>query len=223
MDIKSIFSNNLVKLMKIHNEGVKDLAIGLDVAESTVSDWKLGKKMPRSGGLQKIADHYNVNVTDLLSDIPNTINYSLSNKVINGNHILPKNQNPQLYQVSIPVLGKIACGEPILADQNIEEYRQLLFDHKPYGVLFSLKCKGDSMEPIIPNGSFVTVRQQDTVEDGELAAVLIDDEATIKRVKYAGKVILLIPENKKYKPIVLNEDNPGRILGKVIHVDYDVL
>lgn len=234
MNLKSVFSKNLQNLMTARHENVKELAESIDVADSTVSDWKLGKKMPRSGSLQKLADHYHVNVTDLLSDLIEVKPYSNNNKVdINRSSLIAKNatknslfsttDNPGIYQVSIPVLGRIACGDPILSEQNIEEYRQLLFDHKPFGTLFSLKCKGDSMEPVIPDGSYVTIRQQDTVENGEMAAVLIGDEATIKRVKRVGNTTLLMPENKKYDPIVLDAEHPGKIIGKVVHVDYDIL
>lgn len=78
------------------------------------------------------------------------------------------------------------------------------------------------MEPLIPDGSLVTIRRQLMVENGELAAVLIGDEATIKRVKFNKGNIILIPENKEYEPIILDEKNPGTIIGKVIHVDYDI-
>lgn len=78
------------------------------------------------------------------------------------------------------------------------------------------------MEPLIPDGSLVTIRRQLMVENGELAAVLIGDEATIKRVKFNKGNIILIPENKEYEPIILDEKNPGTIIGKVIHVDYNI-
>lgn len=231
MNLKSVFSKNLQDLMAKRHENVKELAESIHVADSTISDWKLGKKMARSGGLQKLADHYHVNVTDLLVDTGlitddnkvDASNSSLNTKNTTKNSLFSITNNPGMYQVSIPVLGRIACGDPILSEQNIEEYRQLLFDHKPFGTLFSLKCKGDSMEPVIPDGSFVTIRQQDTVENGEMAAVLIGDEATIKRIKRVDNTTLLMPENKKYDPIVLDEEHPGKIIGKVIHVDYDIL
>lgn len=231
MNLKSVFSKNLQDLMAKRHENVKELAESIHVADSTISDWKLGKKMARSGGLQKLADHYHVNVTDLLVDTGlitddnkvDASNSSLNTKNTTKNSLFSITNNPGMYQVSIPVLGRIACGDPILSEQNIEEYRQLLFDHKPFGTLFSLKCKGDSMEPVIPDGSFVTIRQQDTVENGQMAAVLIGDEATIKRIKRVDNTTLLMPENKKYDPIVLDEEHPGKIIGKVIHVDYDIL
>lgn len=236
MNLKSIFARNLKSLMAANDENANELAERLGVSNSAVSEWRRGRKMPRSGGLQKLADHYHVNVTDLLKDlinIPPVSNYnkvdtphnSLNNEIATKSSYfsITDTDNPRLYQVSIPVLGKIACGDPILSEQNIEEYRQLLFDHKPFGTLFSLKCKGDSMEPIIPDGSFVTIRQQDTVENGEMAAVLIGDEATVKRVKRVDDTIFLIPENQKYDPIILDKDHPGKIIGKVVHVDYDIL
>ena len=129
-----------------------------------------------------------------------------------------------MHPVKIPILGNIACGEPILAEQNIEGYTTELFDEEPDGTLFALKCQGDSMEPKIPNGATVIVREQPTVEDDEIAAVLVDDneEATLKRIKHIGNQVMLMPENQKYDPIILNKENPGRILGKVIKVSYDL-
>lgn len=129
---------------------------------------------------------------------------------------------PHNYQVRVPIIGNVACGEPIFAEQNVIGYRDLTFDHKPSEKLFMLKCQGDSMQPLIPDGSLITLVRQSTVENGDLAAVLIDDEATIKRVKFAGDEVILIPENNAYDPIVLNKDKQGKILGKVVHVEYDV-
>lgn len=74
------------------------------------------------------------------------------------------------------------------------------------------------MEPTIHDGSLVTIREQPTVEDGEIAAVLVDDdnEATLKRVKHQGDLVMLMPDNKEYDPIILDKDHPGRIVGKAI-------
>ena len=87
----------------------------------------------------------------------------------------------------------------------------------PDGPLFALRCKGD-MEPTIPDGALAIIHEQPEVEDSEIAAVQVDHdtEATLKRVKHQGDMILLIPDNKEYDPIILNKDNPGRIIGKAI-------
>lgn len=133
----------------------------------------------------------------------------------------PAEFGPTTYRVRIPVLGRIACGEPILAEQNIDCYRELSFSKKPEGTLFILKCKGKSMEPTIPDGAFVTIKVQPKVESGEMAAVLIGDEATVKRVEYHDNYIALNPDNRNYGTIKLNKENPGEILGKVVHMDVD--
>ena len=72
------------------------------------------------------------------------------------------------------------------------------------------------MEPTIKNGALVIIHQQPTIEDNEIAAVLINDSATLKRVKHVDNTILLLPDNQKYSPIVLNENDDNRILGKMI-------
>lgn len=74
------------------------------------------------------------------------------------------------------------------------------------------------MEPTIPDGSKALIREQPIVEDDEIAAVLVnsDTEATLKRVKHSGNIIMLMPNNKDYDPIIVNKDSPVRILGKAI-------
>lgn len=140
-----------------------------------------------------------------------------------SNVVYPLGDNFQ--RISIPIIGEIACGDPITAEENIEGYTEEIFEKPvPSGTLFGLRCKGHSMEPTIHDGSIVTIREQPDVEDDEIAAVLIDDdsEATLKRVKHQGGSIILIPDNKEFSPIILNKENPGRILGKVVHVSWDV-
>lgn len=124
----------------------------------------------------------------------------------------------------IPVLGKIACGDPITAEENIEEYRDAVSDLLPSGNLFYLKAKGESMSPTIPDGSYVLIREQPTVEDGEIAAVLVDNdsEATLKRVKRQQGLVMLMPDNPEYDPIVLSKEYSGRIIGKAIKFTTDL-
>ena len=97
----------------------------------------------------------------------------------------------------IPVLGMIACGEPILAEENIDSYISQPVNNLPKGRLFYLKAKGNSMKPTIPDGSLVLIRQQPEVESGEIAAVLFTDstEATIDWKKIiTPKTIIIIPK-----------------------------
>ena len=116
----------------------------------------------------------------------------------------------------IPLVGTIACGVPILAEENIEEYIDI---PKELAGDFALICKGDSMiNARIFDGDVVYIRQQDTVENGEIAAVLIDCEATLKRVRIFEDHITLEPENPMYKPLSYwgEEMNQIRILGKAV-------
>ena len=99
----------------------------------------------------------------------------------------------------LPLVGQVACGTPILAEQNITEYVDV---PKVAHANFVLKCKGDSMAPRIQDGDLVYVRKQPMVENGELAAVRIDEEATLKRVYLAPGQMILQAENPAYAPMV---------------------
>ena len=123
-------------------------------------------------------------------------------------------EQPQ--QKQIPILGTIACGAPILAQEHIESYTDL-----PGGIHadFALICKGDSMAGArIFDGDIVYIRAQEQVENGQIAAVLIDGEATLKRVRCFDDRIALEPENPTYRPLILwaEDMNRARILGKAV-------
>lgn len=115
-----------------------------------------------------------------------------------------------------PRLGAIACGEPILAEENLEGYDDVPEDIK---CDFTLICKGDSMiNARINNNDIVYIRQQAIVDNGEIAAVLIDNEATLKRVYIYDDKVVLQPENTKYAPLVYSKEemNNVRIIGKAV-------
>lgn len=121
---------------------------------------------------------------------------------------------PQMKEV--PLLGKIACGEPILAEENFDGKVRIPMD---VDADFALTCSGDSMIGArILDGDIVFIRQQPDVDDGEIAAVLIDNEATLKRVHKQAGCLILRPENPAYAPIVITgeELNNVRILGKAV-------
>ncbi len=128
-----------------------------------------------------------------------------------------KNLGPVPQTKKIPLIGTIACGNPILAEENIEEYV-----NAPKGVNadFCLYCQGDSMiNARILDGDIVFIKQQPDVDDGQIAAVLIDNEATLKRVYHnQSGGVTLVSENPVYAPMVFTSDNCNevRILGKAI-------
>ena len=224
VNVLNAIGENIRQLRKSHNYTQKHLAELLGVKPTTVASWEQGRNKPLMDKVTKLSNLFNISPTELIGKSDNIVD--LSSTSTSG--IQPTNMKPieqsGMHVVRIPIIGTIACGTPILAEQNIDGYTTELFDEKPDGTLFALKCQGDSMEPKIPNGATVIVRLQPTVEDDEIAAVLVDDneEATLKRIKHVGNQVMLMPENKKYDPILLNEENPGRILGKVIKVSYSL-
>jgi repressor LexA len=118
----------------------------------------------------------------------------------------------------LPVAGKIQAGRPILAIENIDAH--ILIDKAmfPHADSFSLRVTGDSMvEAGILDGDYVVVRPQKTIENGEIGVILIDDEATVKRVFRKKKKIILKPENKNMQPTIHNPDEIT-IIGKVAGV-----
>lgn len=183
------------------------IADKMDVAEATVQRWESGNiKSIRYEKISKLAEILKVSPSALMGWEPNN-----RPAIPAASNILPM---PEMRK--IPLLGTIACGAPVLAEEHIDGQVDI-----PVNIHadFALTCKGDSMiNARIFDGDIVYIRQQDTVENGEIAAVLIETEATLKRVRLFDDHISLEPENPMYKPIVFwNEEmNEVRILGKAV-------
>ncbi|ARK23605.1 XRE family transcriptional regulator [Sporosarcina sp. P37] len=205
-DIESVIAQNIKKLLNEYNLNQNELAKIAGVSESTVGKWVLRKSTPRMGAVQKIVDHFGIPKSYILEEKPTNL-IEVSQRTIR-----------------IPVLGKIACGDPILAEENYEDYRTVLEEGLPSGNLVYLEAKGDSMQPTIPNGAMVMIREQPEVEYGEIAAVLVNgnEEVTLKRIKKQGGVIFLMPDNPAHEPILVDEDNPIKIIGKAVKFEQDL-
>lgn len=156
------------------------------VSDKAVSAWESGLSIPRMGAIEKISSFFHVPKSILIDG------EKVSDSVPPGFLPLPETER-------LPLVGQVACGTPILAEQNIIEYVDV---PKSAHANFVLKCKGDSMAPRIQDGDLVYVRKQPMVENGELAAVRIDDEATLKRVYLAPGQMILQAENPAYAPMV---------------------
>lgn len=120
--------------------------------------------------------------------------------------------------VFLPLLGEIACGNPLLTREEHESY---VGADASLNADFCLRAKGDSMiEARINDGDIVFVRAQDTVDDGEIAAVVVEDEATLKRVYFDRKArrLVLMPANPAYAPLIYTGEELSRIriLGKAV-------
>ena len=118
-----------------------------------------------------------------------------------------------MVQNAVPIVGEIACGQPITAEQNIEGYAAL-----PDGVSadFALRCKGDSMHPTFEEGDLVLIRQQEEVIAGQIAAVGVGTEATLKRFYKTGDGVVLVADNPAYAPQVYPAGSDLRIYGLAV-------
>ncbi|MFJ4844790.1 MULTISPECIES: transcriptional repressor LexA [unclassified Streptomyces] len=116
----------------------------------------------------------------------------------------------------VPVVGRIAAGAPILAEEVVEDVFALPREVVGEGELFALEVAGDSMiGAAICDGDWVTVRRQPTAENGDIVAAMLDGEATVKRLKQEGGHVWLLPENPAYAPIA---GENATVLGKVVAV-----
>ena len=179
----------------------KELAAKIGAKHNSVSNWENDQNKPGPDTIELLCA--------ILGVSPNYF--------FNGPNIsLPSNILPLPCTRKIPLLGDIACGEPIFAEEN---YDGEVAVPDNIHADFALRCKGDSMIGArIRDGDLVFVRQQEDVDNGEIAAVLIEDEATLKRVyKYPDKLVLT-PENPKYEPLVYTgyELENVRIIGRAV-------
>lgn len=176
-----------------------------EISEEALLDWINNNTVPKDPQvIERVKGFYYLTTSDLFpqSELPELY--------------LPSNIIPLPAMRRIPMVGTIACGTPVLAQENIDGEVDLP-DHVHAD--FALRCKGDSMiNARIYDGDVVYIRQQPTVENGEIAAVLIGDEATLKRVRLFPDHITLEPENPQYRPLVYWEEemNSVRILGLAV-------
>lgn len=194
---------------------MREAARLLNMPYTTYVNYEKGLREPTSEVLIQIADFYGTTIDYLVGRDSESCQAILKEPSARQSVII-SNIIPMPEMRKIPLVGTIACGEPILAAENIEEYVSI---PKELDGDFALRCKGDSMiNARIFDGDLVYIRQQDMVENGEIAAVLIDSEATLKRVKLYDDHIVLEPENPMYKPLSYwgEEMNTVRILGKAV-------
>lgn len=121
----------------------------------------------------------------------------------------------------VPLVGRIACGTPITAEENVE---QMVCVPSRWHSTFTLTCKGDSMEPRIHDGDLVAIRSQPEVEQGEIAAVRIGDEATLKHVYLHENFIELRPENPAFESTILTKEKMNTVVieGKAVGLCRDI-
>ncbi|BFH15584.1 hypothetical protein J6TS7_56330 [Paenibacillus dendritiformis] len=192
-------ANNLRSILKRKGIFQKELSEMTGLATSTLSDYMNAKTLISPGNLQIIADALGV----MKSDIDTSMN---------------EVSEAKSEVISLPVVGRISCGKGSIAGEDIEYYHETPCSWLNGGEYFYLRAKGDSMTGArIFEGDLLLIRKQEDVEDGEIAAVLIDEEAVLKRVYKRNGTLILQSENPIYPPIICSPDDVNKItiLGKL--------
>ncbi len=203
---KERFAQRLLQLMTDNNETIYSLAEYLHLSPSAISRYTSGGMNPKTLTIEAISSKFGVNPIWLMG--------ANVDKYISDSASAIKR---------LPIMGTIAAGQPILAQENIEGYECVAADSNAD---FCLRVKGDSMiNARILDGDIVYIRQQPDVENGEIAAVLVDDlEATLKRVYKINGSIILRAENPNYPDMVFSKKEMKQIniLGKAVSFKSEV-
>lgn len=199
--------NRLKELRLSRDMTMRETAKQLGLPYTTYVNYEKGLREPNSETLISFANLYGVSVDYVIGRTADAEPYNFTEY----ENIIPvPNFN------TVPLLGTIACGEPILAAENLEGEVKIPDD---INADFALRCSGDSMiDARILDGDIVYIRQQPTVNNGEIAAVLIGEEATLKKVFISEGTITLLACNSNYQPFVYSGEklNEIRILGKAV-------
>lgn len=192
------FKDKIKQLRLSMGATLEDIATSVGVTRATVQRWESGNiENIRRDKIWKLAQALHTTPSDLMGWDDEAA-------------ALPSNVTPLRPMRKVPLVGQIACGTPILAEQNIEDYIDLPGHiHADY----ALTCKGDSMVNAgIRDGDVVYIREQPEVETGQIAAVIVgDDEATLKRFYYDGSMIQLVAENPRVPPMVFSGSEISRV------------
>ena len=200
--------NRMKDLREETHKTKAQVAREMNMPYTTYVNYEKGTREPNSEVLIMIATYFGVSVDYLIGRSESRL----------PENIIANNLIPLKQIIKIPIIGRIACGKPILAEQNYEG-----FTYCPDNVKadFVLKCQGDSMiDATIQDGDLVFIEESPVVENGEIAAVVIGEEATLKKVYYQNDTITLLPANTAFEPMVFSKEeiNSIHICGKAVAV-----
>ncbi|RNC29779.1 MAG: LexA repressor [Candidatus Dichloromethanomonas elyunquensis] len=197
-DVKKIFASNIFALRKEKGLTQLELAENLDVSKTAVSEWESANKLPNAGSIEKISAFFNVPKSTLFGE--------------GRDRFLSYDK-----MLKLPIVGRISCGNGSLAYEDIEGHEPTPEAWLNGGEYFYLRAKGDSMTGArIFDGDLVLIRQQPDVENGEIAAVLIDGEAYLKKITKHDNILILESANSTY-PTKTYDMKTGdcKIIGKL--------
>ena len=191
------------------NLTLEEVGTAVGVSKSTVKKWEDGYiSNMRRDKIAKLAKVLKLSPVSLIT----------GELIEESSKPLPNNLFPLKKIRYVPLVGRIACGTPVLAEQNFDGNVML---PESVNADFALRCQGDSMiDANIQDGDIVFIKEAPIVENGEIAAVVIGEEATLKKVYVQGCTVTLLPANSSYEPMIFkkNEINDIRICGKAVAV-----
>ena len=201
------FGTNLKKIRQDNDLTQEELAKKISTSRSNIANYENDKNMPSIDILEKLSEILNCSIDYLLgkSDIKTP---DLKDKLF-----------------LIPIVGKVAAGQPILADENIEGYLPidpLMYNLTSPNGFFFLQIQGESMNKLIKNGSYALIKKQDYAEDGDVIVAIVngDNEATVKRYKQLNQQFVMlepVSEDSSFEPITIDLKNTKfSIIGKVV-------
>ena len=204
-------AENIKRIRTEHGLSQAELGKIAGVSDKAVSTWELGIKTPRMGAVEKMANYFGIAKSAIVDDVQST----------SATSAVPPGFQPMPEMDMVPLVGRIACGTPITAEQNVE---RIVCVPSKWRSTFTLPCKGDSMEPRIHDGDLVAIRKQPEVENGEIAAVRIGEEATLKHVYLHENFIELRPENPAFNSIILSREDMNDVVieGKAVGLCRDI-
>ncbi len=193
------FAERLRSLRQEKGWSQQRLAEELKLSKSSVNMYERGEREPGFETMEALADLFHVDMNYLYGRTENR--FAQPAPAAAGR--IPQGFSPLPEMVQVPLIGSIACGTPITAEQNIKSYIGI---PAAWHADFALECHGDSMAPTICDGDVVCIRRQPAVEQGQIAAVRIGEEATLKHFYRQGNVVSLIADNPAVCPPMVFAD-----------------
>ncbi len=196
--------NRMHELRTEKGISMKEAAARLGMPYTTYVNYEKGTREPNSETLILLAEFYDTSIDYLVGKSSNPKPAAV-----------PPGFEPLPPMDQVPLVGRIACGQPITAEENLEGYVSV---PAAWHATFTLQCSGDSMEPTIHDGDLVAIRKDIQVENGQIAAVRIGDEATLKHLYLHDDYIELRPENPNFSSIIRRKEemNDVTIEGKAV-------
>ncbi|WP_233531301.1 LexA family protein [Paenibacillus alkalitolerans] len=199
-------AHNLKRILTQNNVSQKELAEMTDYSTSAISDYLNAKTLMSPGVVQTISDALQVKKSDIDPTFRGTV-VAESNAMYEVSEV-----------VNLPIVGRISCGNGVIAYEDIQGYEPIPKQWLNGGDYFLIRAKGDSMiNARINHGDILLIRRQPEVENGQIAAVLIGEEAVLKRVYRDGDQLRLHSENPAY-PTIFCPPSEAKIVGKLSRV-----